>query len=107
MPQLFSIVGGFRLREIRQLQPLPNREFGFRIFDIARDSVDELFETVRAFHVEEPAVVAIGVDVDGGVLPQLVGMRFDPLGRPQQHRLFAVPCAIDDGPPRFPALLEQ
>ena len=46
---------------------------------------------------KKPRAVAVGVDVDGGVLAQLVGVGLGPLGRAEQARLLAVPGGVDDG----------
>ena len=58
-------------------------------------------------HAEEAAAVAVGVDVGDRVLPQLLRVRLGPLGRAEQHRLLAVPRAVDDRALRAPALLAQ
>ena len=90
-----------------RLQPLPDRDLRLRIVDVARHAVDELLQRVRALHAQIAAAVAVGVDVDGGLLLQLVGVRLGPFGGAQQPRLFAVPHAVDDGALRLPALLQQ
>ena len=76
-----------------QLQPLPHRHLGFRIVDVARHAVDELFERVRAFDAKNSAAIAIGIDVDGGLLLQLVGVSLGPLGGAEQPGFFAIPRA--------------
>src|ERR1700686_574837 len=80
LPQFLLFVRGLSLGNLRQLQPLPRSQLGFRILNVARDSVDELLERMRAPHAEDAAIVAVGIDVDGCVLAQLFGMRLDPLG---------------------------
>ena len=56
---------------------------------------------------EVAAAVAVGVDVNRGVLAKFVGVRLAPLGGAEQPWLFAVPHAIDDGAARLPALLQE
>jgi len=61
--------GGLRFGNLIQLSPLPHRRLGLWILDVARHSIDKLFKAMRPAHIQNAAVVAIGVDVDGGVLP--------------------------------------
>ena len=107
LAKFFAIVGGLGVGDFRELQALPDGQLGLRIFDVAGDAVDELLQRVRTAHGEQAAIVAVGVDVDGGVLAQLVGVGFDPFGGTEQHGFFAVPRGVDDGAARLPALLEQ
>ena len=90
-----------------QLIALPHRNLLFRIFDVARHAIDEFLERVRAGHAQEPAAVAVGVDVHGRMRAQLRIVLFGPFGGTQQPFFLAVPHAIDDGALRFPALLQQ
>ena len=53
------------------------------------------------------APVAIGVDISDRVLFKIRGMRLRPFGGTEQPRLFAIPEAVNDGPLRLPALLQQ
>src|SRR5206468_4280851 len=86
------------------LQPLPNRNLGFRVLNIACHTVDKALECVRAFHLQKSAAIAIGIDVHRGFAPQLLGMRLGPFSGTEQPRLFAVPETIHDGSPWFPTL---
>ena len=69
--------------------------------------VNKVLQVMRATGVEKAPVIAIGIDVRDGVLLKFVAMGFDPLGRAQQARFFAVPGAEDDGPLRVPSLFMQ
>ena len=62
---------------------------------------------MRAFHAKKAAAIAVGIDVESGMLLEFVAMVLSPLGGSQQHGLFTVPRAIDDGALGLPALLEQ
>jgi hypothetical protein len=56
-------------------------------------------------HIKIAALIAIAVDVNGGMLPQLVCVLFHPLGGTEKHGLFAIPGGVDDGAFRLPSLL--
>ena len=111
LPQFLAhflrILRGLRFGDLAQLSPLPDRRLRFWIFDVARHSINKLLQTMRAVHIQNAAVVAVGVDIDGGMLPQFIGMGLDPFGRAEQHGLFAIPRAVEDGAPRLPPLLQQ
>ena len=66
-----------------------------------------MLQRVRAAGAEISAGVGVGIDVNRGVLAQLSCVRLRPSGRAEQHGLFAVPSAVDDGALRLPALLHQ
>ena len=70
-------------------------------------SLTNRLERVRAAGAEEAPAVAVGVDVDDRLLPQLLGVGLDPLGRAEQPLLLAVPGGVDDRAPRAPARLHQ
>ena len=77
LPQLLAIIC-FCIRDLRKMLTLLHGHPGFRIFDIACDSVDELLEAVRPSHLEESAIVSVGIDINCGVPAQLLGVRFNP-----------------------------
>src|SRR5207302_276117 len=64
-------------------------------------------QRVRTCRQEIAPAVDVGVDVDRSVLPQLVPVRLDPLGRAEQARLLAVPGGVDDRAPRLPPLARE
>src|SRR5215831_16073263 len=57
--------------------------------------------------IKKTTSVAVRVDINGGITPELIGVIFSPLRGAEQHGLFAVPGAIFDGPLGLPSLLEQ
>ncbi len=62
---------------------------------------------MEPLHVEKAAVVAVGIEIDDGVLLEFVGMLLDPFGRAEKAGLFTIPRAIDDRALGAPALLPQ
>src|SRR5258708_34977794 len=62
---------------------------------------------MRTLSFKIAASVAVRVDVNGGVLFEFVGVVLRPFCRSQQHGLFAIPRAINNGALGFPSLLEQ
>ena len=81
-----------------------NGAAGARIVDFARGVANEIFQRRRGTGAEVGAGDAdVGVDVSDGLCLQLGAIRFDPFGRADQTRLFAVPFADDDRAARLPA----
>src|SRR5438477_3136376 len=66
-----------------------------------------MLQRVRSSHTKISTAVSIGVDVNRSMLHEFVRMRFGPLSRAQQHRLLAIPCAVNNGAARFPSLFEK
>ncbi len=62
---------------------------------------------MTSLNIEKASAVAVGINVQGGVGSQLLGVVFAPFRRPEQPRLFAVPSAKDDRALRLPSLLEK
>ena len=93
--------------ETSSLIALPYGNILFRIGNVSGHGVDEFFQRVRTLHAKKSAAIAIGVDVDGGVLLEFVAVVLGPLRGAEQHGLFAVPRAINNGAFGLPALLEQ
>ena len=90
-----------------RLHALPHTALRLGILDVPGHCVDQRLERVGAAGVEEAAAIAVGVDVDDGLLAQLRFVMLDPLGRSEQALLFTVPGGIDDRPLRSPALLYE
>src|SRR5579859_3029903 len=86
---------------------LDNRNILLRIGHFGSHAVDEVFQSMRSLHKEIAASGAVGVEVHHRLLPQLIDMRLHPLRRSKQPRLLAIPRAVDDCPPRLPALLHE
>src|SRR5439155_18006839 len=86
---------------------VPDRLVGARLLNIVSDFVDEALERMRTADIQPPFTGAVGVQIDDGLLLELIGMSLNPFGRTQQSLLFAVPRAQDDRAFRLPALLEQ
>src|SRR5258707_14941547 len=93
---VFAVFGS-ALREMSSMAALPDRDILFRISDVTGDGVDELFQRVRSLNAKEAAAVTIGVDVERSMLLEFIAVIFRPLRGAEQHGLFAVPCAINDG----------
>src|SRR5258708_31663406 len=76
---------------------------GLRVLHIARRLVDEMLQSMAAFHIQRAAAVHIGVDIQRRLRLEFRGVGFDPFGRAEQSRLFSVPTRIDQGSPWPPA----
>src|SRR6478736_9661182 len=81
----------------RGLAALPHRNLFLRIGNVTGHRVHELLQRVRALHVKKAAAIAVSINVDGGVLVELVGMELSPFSGAEQHGLFTIPGAINDG----------
>src|SRR2546425_5306745 len=107
LADLTTALGRVRLGDLPQLGALPHREFGLGVDDVLRHVVHEALQRVRPCRQEIAPAVHVRVDVDRSVLPQLVPVRLDPLGRAEQARLLAVPGGVDDRAPRLPPLVRE
>src|SRR2546422_289267 len=107
LADLTTALGRVRLGDLPQLGALPHREFGLGVDDVLRHVVHEALQRVRPCRQEIAPAVHVWVEVDRSVLPQLVPVRLDPLGRAEQARLLAVPGGVDDRAPRLPSLTRQ
>src|SRR5208283_5383294 len=85
-----------------QIGALPHRDVLLRVLNLALDLVGGVLQCVRARDVQVAARAGISIEIDSGVLAKFILMLFDPLSGPEQARLFAVPCAINDGALRTP-----
>src|SRR5437016_11288598 len=90
-----------------RLLSLPYGNIFFGIGDVTGHRVYKLFQRMRAIRFQEAAPVAVSIDVDGAVLLQLIGVVLCPFGGAQQHGLFTVPGAINNGAFWLPPLLQQ
>ena len=99
--------GGLAGDGLAGLGSLERGHFGLRIGDVAGGLAGEGFERVRAADVDEASGGAVGVDVDGGVLLELVGVEFGPFGGAEQCGLLAIPGAEDESAFRLPAGLGE
>src|SRR5690348_5489782 len=86
---------------------LPDRNVRLRVLNVASHAVDQRLQRMRPFSREASSAIAIGVDVGHSVLLQLGCMSLCPFRRAEQHGLFAVPRAVNDGPLRLPSLLAK
>ena len=77
------------------------------IDDVSSHAVHEFFQRMGPLDIEKTPAVAVGINVEGGVGNQFVGMVFAPFRRPEQPGLFAVPGAENDRALRLPSLLEK
>ena len=107
LPHFFFVRSRFGSGDGELMRALPYRQLRFRVFNIASNAVDELLEAMRSRHIQKAPVVAIRVDVDGGVMAQFVGVGLHPFGGTQQHRFLAIPRAVNNGAPRLPSLFKQ
>ena len=79
----------------------------FGVDDVPRDLVHEPLERVRAARAEEPAAVAVRVQIGDRLFRKLVRVRLDPLRRADETRLLAVPRRVHDRALRPPAGLRE
>ena len=78
-----------------------------RIGDVVEHLVDHGLERVRPAGADEPARVAVAVEIDDGFAAQLVGVRLGPFGRADQALLLAVPGGEHQGAARAEALARE
>src|SRR5580704_13063232 len=91
-------------RKVAEAGAFKGGEVRFGVLNIPRDAIDEMRERRRAAHEEIAATVRVAVDVNHGVLLEFGVVSFAPFGGTEKSFLFAIPCAIDDGALRAPAL---
>jgi hypothetical protein len=79
----------------------------FRVCQFGRDSIYEVREILAPAGIEHTARIGVRVDVEDGLLPEFVRVRFGPFGRAQETGLFRVPTRIDERALRAPTLRGQ
>src|SRR6185437_9926242 len=84
--------------------PALQRRTGFRIGNVACDSVDELLEYVRATDAQISASGVVAVQICDCMRAQVRGMRLRPFRGAQYGRFLAVPCSVDDRALWIPSL---
>src|SRR5580704_17294752 len=89
------------------MRALPDRDILLRIIDVMCDRANHGLQILSSTGEEKSSFVAVGVEVDDGVLAQVVEVRLNPLRGAEQARFFAVPGTVDDGALGRPALLVQ
>ena len=80
---------------------------GFRVFYVARRLIDEMLQSMAAFHIQRAAGVHIRIYVQHRLGLEFRGVGFDPFGRTEQSRLFSVPTRIDQGALRLPSFPDE
>src|SRR5215469_12298214 len=80
LTDVLSIIIGFVLHEVMGTNSLPNTDFFFGVLNILGDSIDEFLQGMRSAHLQEPAPVPVGIDVDSIALKKFFGMGLGPFG---------------------------
>src|SRR5581483_7570131 len=78
--RFLALFFGLAVGDVGQIAALPDGNVFLRILNVFSNLIDEIFQAVRTKGKQDATVVGVGVDVDGRMLAQFVGMLLRPLG---------------------------